>query len=632
MELVYLWVEKYKNIEKQGFHFSPRFKCVYDEGANELTIDENKDHQSIFPDNINITAIVGRNGSGKSSLQKLIFFLIFYAKYSNKGVQEREKMIDDFINYWGTTKNIFLIINTEQGFKSIFLNDEPSLKNISITKYENEEIDFYSIHFNYMIDTWCDDLHDNWVNNVYHKADGYETPLLLEPYKGHQADKSYIDISNIEYLNNQKMYDLSKLDNNNNVSIVSFQPNKLWARINSEKLQQKIKRFKETNKAGFKMPQENGEIEELLEKIKKSQSLTKDDFEKINLLYALLKIKSSKSSIFVDNTIQQLSSISGLKTKIEQEEDIFKNSNEPAMEKIKVCIDCHTKLQDIKDKDIEKLNEILMTKKNQEEQNKQKPRSIKEIRKALGEIEKLPAWLALEFYQDNKSYSSLSSGEKAFTNFAINLKYQIKNVASRKSYNTINLFLDEVEFSLHPDWQKRFVNETIKILEDFNKNLDRQIQFNVYFATHSPFILSDIPKENVMFLNEGKQVSVDIETFGANIHTLLAHGFFMQDGLMGEFAKNEIDKVIALLNKLQLNAGEIKQCENIIKLIGEPIIKRQLQKMLASKRLVKIDSIDKKIKDLEYELDVLKKYQNKPLTDELKDRGKRKYIKKKKDN
>jgi len=26
MELVYLWVEKYKNIEKQGFNFLPRFK------------------------------------------------------------------------------------------------------------------------------------------------------------------------------------------------------------------------------------------------------------------------------------------------------------------------------------------------------------------------------------------------------------------------------------------------------------------------------------------------------------------------------------------------------------------------------------------------------------------------------
>ena len=31
MELVYLWVEEYKNIIGQGFNFSPRFECSYDE-------------------------------------------------------------------------------------------------------------------------------------------------------------------------------------------------------------------------------------------------------------------------------------------------------------------------------------------------------------------------------------------------------------------------------------------------------------------------------------------------------------------------------------------------------------------------------------------------------------------------
>jgi len=40
MELVYLWVEDYKNIKKQGFNFSPRFKCEYDEESKNLTIDE----------------------------------------------------------------------------------------------------------------------------------------------------------------------------------------------------------------------------------------------------------------------------------------------------------------------------------------------------------------------------------------------------------------------------------------------------------------------------------------------------------------------------------------------------------------------------------------------------------------
>jgi ABC-type dipeptide/oligopeptide/nickel transport system ATPase component len=73
MELVYLWVEKYKNIRNQGFNFSPRFEFEYIQDKNELILKkENKDYVSIFPDNINVTAIVGENGSGKSSVLQLL--------------------------------------------------------------------------------------------------------------------------------------------------------------------------------------------------------------------------------------------------------------------------------------------------------------------------------------------------------------------------------------------------------------------------------------------------------------------------------------------------------------------------------------------------------------------------------
>ena len=71
MELVYLWVEKYKNIHEQEFNFSSRFTCDYD--GKELSIKENDDYiENFFGDNVNITAIVGKNGSGKSSVLNAI--------------------------------------------------------------------------------------------------------------------------------------------------------------------------------------------------------------------------------------------------------------------------------------------------------------------------------------------------------------------------------------------------------------------------------------------------------------------------------------------------------------------------------------------------------------------------------
>jgi len=95
MEFIYLWVEEYKNIEKQGFNFSPRFECKFydeyekdEEGGEKLKdnckleIKPKKHIENFFAKNINVTAIVGGNGSGKSSVLELIMKHIQSNKFS----------------------------------------------------------------------------------------------------------------------------------------------------------------------------------------------------------------------------------------------------------------------------------------------------------------------------------------------------------------------------------------------------------------------------------------------------------------------------------------------------------------------------------------------------------------------
>ncbi|MFT5660742.1 MAG: hypothetical protein ACI9TV_001384, partial [Sulfurimonas sp.] len=135
--------------------------------------------------------------------------------------------------------------------------------------------------------------------------------------------------------------------------------------------------------------------------------------------------------------------------------------------------------------------------------------------------------------------------------------------------------------------------------------------------------LSDIPKENVIFLENYKKKDkeviekkqkigncknvtdeIDIRPFGANIHTLLSHGFFMKDGLMGEFAKDRINDVYKFLSDEHYDGDmTTDKAKQIIKIIGEPVLQKELQKLFDKQTRL---NIDEQIKAHEEEIAKLK--------------------------
>ena len=194
----------------------------------------------------------------------------------------------------------------------------------------------------------------------------------------------------------------------------------------------------------------------------------------------------------------------------------------------------------------------------------------------------------------------MSQGEKE----VLDIRFKIVNELNKSSKINNLILFDEPTNSFHPQWQKNFLKYLVDVFSDKN------IHFII--TSHSPFILSDLPKENIIFLEKGKQVHPfedGKQTFGANIHTLLSHGFFMKDGLMGEFAKSKIDDVINYLNNKESEIKNDEDAQNIINIIGEPIIKRELQRMLKNKmelsNKTEIDTIKNEIKLLTERLEKL---------------------------
>lgn len=225
----------------------------------------------------------------------------------------------------------------------------------------------------------------------------------------------------------------------------------------------------------------------------------------------------------------------------------------------------------------------------------------------------------------------LSSGENALLNLYSLLNEYTQKIEEENSFAEYILLLDEADLGFHPQWKKKFVNSIVKSLPSFFKFSNSQAKVQIIFTTHDPLTLSDIPKNNVIFLDKDSNghtiiSSQNKETFGANIHDLLADSFFMSDGLMGEFAKEKIDRTIKWLryrillkeigssnNKIdelfKQKIKELKEIESsdswvlessknmhreIIDLIDEPLLRYKMNEMYYTIFSEEIDQVEAK--------------------------------------
>ncbi len=192
------------------------------------------------------------------------------------------------------------------------------------------------------------------------------------------------------------------------------------------------------------------------------------------------------------------------------------------------------------------------------------------------------------------TWSALSAGQLSYLNLFsrffhgfigfFNSLDNYSNVRNTKNLQNLLIIIDEGEVYFHPEWQRQY----IKSILDFITKLCTGFNIQIIIASNSPFISSDLPKSSLIFLKRGEKNECIVspnekhsETFGANIHRLFKDAFYLENGFVGEFAKDKIQYVIDFLYKPEVeirNASsiEINLAHSIIKTIGEPVIKDKL--------------------------------------------------------
>lgn len=192
------------------------------------------------------------------------------------------------------------------------------------------------------------------------------------------------------------------------------------------------------------------------------------------------------------------------------------------------------------------------------------------------------------------SFAYISSGEYQLAKILGGIQEFCVKLSTNGGHPNIIYLLDEPETYMHPELCRTFISRLASIISERVSESDIQI----LISTHSPFFLSDILPEQItrLDLDEKGYCIVKNDTdkayFGANIHTILADGFFL-DYTIGEYARFFLQKEItwlkSILNNNMLSAGEkehLKQLEVIVPYIGDTLIRKSFEALLEMMEVV----------------------------------------------
>lgn len=211
-------------------------------------------------------------------------------------------------------------------------------------------------------------------------------------------------------------------------------------------------------------------------------------------------------------------------------------------------------------------------------------------------------------------FRNMSTGEIELVNGFSNLYTAVNIGLNNKQVSSILLLLDEPDASFHPEWSRKYIDSITKFLNQVS--FGRVIKFQIIISTHSPFIVSDIPKEHIICIDVIEDELGNLHRiakksnfgFMSNFYDIIQSDFFMSSSI-GEFAKSVFDDIIKRINGWkEYDREEIEKVESIISSIGEKIIKMKLEQMVKDKNLELMPQKQKKfrIKELEFELAQLK--------------------------
>ena len=616
-KLHYIWFKKYRTFENQGFNLSKKYNFSYDP-KNEKCVTVSTDTcdryvDNFFGDNIDLTAIVGENGTGKTSLLEFINDLRynniieyncvivcevdseFWAGHyyrnnidnkikceqlSFKGCKipekEHEKNLNDFLE-----QRLFLSIGTRFIYNTEMLNTEHY---INLTPGNHDDLSLASLlrhqaaeapeekHNNDIILKYIHRITDRQINFV---SNGRE---FIEGFGIKYPQYLSVDFSYDKYAY-EKLY------------VTIKKPDKaITASSDDDELKKQARFFlwDLLKKDNTKTPDlKDNFAEAILMNIISSLDYTSNIYEEQKALFGIIgqtsNYKGENAWSMVCKILERINDNNNDYMNTINDKDIEHNKDNYCY----ITVDANKYISFM-----EYLDDFLSYSSKDNTYYESNGNGIYIPTDNMEVIK--------EFYNEYKETVSmvefltfswgLSSGETLLLNqfgkFLHILKnrdkkyYLPKSDSDEPAENAI-IMLDEAEVAFHPEWQRRYLNCFLKFI---NKNICEQgTHVHLIIATHSPIILSDIPRQNIIFFKKeenGTVIDKGIETFAANIFSLYRSAFFLDEVGIGVFAEEKLGELIDKMNDSynKKNCDKtIEEIEREIACIGDPYLRHKFE-------------------------------------------------------
>lgn len=567
MHLVFTYIEKLRNIERQQYFFDK--SCEVDLWEKEkskykIGISKKKDHFNIMKKNNveNITVVVGKNGAGKTSwiiaMSELLeafdesAFIFIYADGDDFYIEYNRVWIMDLQGEyygWGGNEASICKVNYKKNKFEMLEKNKPRNDKIAYILVRNK--------VNALTHSYANIIHSNIARNgmeysqrsIYYKFEYlfYKKARAEKLNKEHLGVKIELD-SQMRYLF-YKDRKIHLVPERYPEQVCFFESMHSGTELFREAFLLRLVECIFSNFQELGNEVLNDYIMAIDEIVQKCQNDVIKVYEKWD---DIVNVLCDAHSALVENKYANV-------TDTELSFRIYLNKIKRLIEKIPLeCMEKPTKI--IVSFDLLEKSHDLRT-------------CLEEVFKDYDNRDIELDYKGLIEYD----MMGLSDGYEFISNL-YGVIYACFKLFGPKKGQKIILALDEPDCYMHPEWSRCLIND----LYDFLYMEFIDFYFEIIITTHSPYILSDVPTDNVIFLDNGKVKELPIETFGQNIHMLLKNSFFL-NSTIGEFALRNIQrlfdelKLLEGLDNTDVSDERKQEFKKRITMVGEPLVRRKLE-------------------------------------------------------